>query len=284
MNKADLAAHLATQVALPKAAADCAVSVVFAAIADALARDEAVAIAVFGTFSTRSRAARQSRNPSTGESIAIAASTAPAFEAAKKFRDTVNGGDESAVGTLQPPWGEAHDAFRRCRPCVIRQRQACGIVRCRRAAGGPNPIAANHAVEAISALRAGFQPHRQARIPNAARHEIFTGEHVRGRDESSGLGRFSRPCDHLCSTSADIGCLRRSHSSYREMRIDPDDSSTRACERQILKALPRRLRPPSLTSRSTASFIQHGVPGPTYRPALRRWISTLRDLPRTTAQ
>ena len=59
MNKADLAAHVAAQVALPKVAADHAVSAAFAAIADALARDEAVAITGFGTVSTRSRAARQ---------------------------------------------------------------------------------------------------------------------------------------------------------------------------------------------------------------------------------
>ena len=91
MNKADLAAHVAGQVALPKVAADRAVSAVFAAIGDALARDEAVAIAGFGTFSTRSRPARQGRNPQTGESITIAASRAPAFKAGKKLRDIVNG-------------------------------------------------------------------------------------------------------------------------------------------------------------------------------------------------
>ena len=91
MNKADLAAHVAAHVALPKVAADRAVSAVFAAIGDALARDEAVAIAGFGTFSTRSRPARQGRNPQTGESITIAASRAPAFKAGKKLRDIVNG-------------------------------------------------------------------------------------------------------------------------------------------------------------------------------------------------
>ena len=53
-------------------------------------RNETVAIAGFGTFSTRSRAARQGRNPRTGEHIAIAASKAPAFKAGKKLRDTVN--------------------------------------------------------------------------------------------------------------------------------------------------------------------------------------------------
>ena len=90
MNKTDLPTQVAAQVALPKAAVDRAVSAVFTAIADALARDEAVAIAGFGTFSTRSRAARQGRNPQTGETIAIAASRVPAFKAGKALRDTVN--------------------------------------------------------------------------------------------------------------------------------------------------------------------------------------------------
>ena len=91
MNRADIAAIVATQAALPKATADRAVSALFTAIGDALARDEAVAIAGFETFSTRSRSARQGRNPRTGEPVAIAASRAPAFNAGKKLSDTVNG-------------------------------------------------------------------------------------------------------------------------------------------------------------------------------------------------
>ena len=46
----------------------------------------------FGTFTTRARAAREGRNPATGESIAIAASKTPAFKAGKKLRETVNAG------------------------------------------------------------------------------------------------------------------------------------------------------------------------------------------------
>ena len=67
-----------------------AVAAVFATIAEALARGEKVSIAGFGTFATRSRPARQGRNPATGESIAIAASTAPSFKAGKTLRDGVN--------------------------------------------------------------------------------------------------------------------------------------------------------------------------------------------------
>ena len=57
------------------------VTVLLSVIGEALASDETVAIAGFGTFSTRDRPARRGRNPRTGESIAIAASRTPAFKA-----------------------------------------------------------------------------------------------------------------------------------------------------------------------------------------------------------
>ena len=90
MNKTELASSVATRTSVSKATADDVVGAVFATIADALARGEKVSIAGFGTFATRSRAARQGRNPATGESIAIAASTAPSFKVGKTLRDAVN--------------------------------------------------------------------------------------------------------------------------------------------------------------------------------------------------
>ena len=90
MKKSDIAAHVATQVSLSKSAADAAVGAVFGAISDALAREESVSIAGFGTFSTKRRSARQGRNPRTGEAITIAASKIPSFKAGKTLRDAVN--------------------------------------------------------------------------------------------------------------------------------------------------------------------------------------------------
>ena len=52
-------------------------------------------VAGFGTFGTRSRPARTGRNPRTGESLNIAASTAPTFKAGKPLRDAVNAGSAS---------------------------------------------------------------------------------------------------------------------------------------------------------------------------------------------
>ena len=89
MNKRELAAQVAASTSLSQSDADAAVSAVFSAIADALAGGETVTIAGFGAFSTRSRPARPGRNPRTGETITIAASTAPSFKAGKTLRDAV---------------------------------------------------------------------------------------------------------------------------------------------------------------------------------------------------
>ena len=91
MNKSELSSHVAGQASLSKAQGGEVVDAVFSAIADALARDESVVIPGFGTFSTKSREARQGRNPRTGESIAIAASKSPSFKAGKTLRDAVRG-------------------------------------------------------------------------------------------------------------------------------------------------------------------------------------------------
>ena len=90
MNKTELSSRVAAGASLSKADAASAVNAVFSTIAAALAEGEPVAIAGFGTFATRTRAARQGRNPATGESIAIAPSTGVSFKPGKTLRDAVN--------------------------------------------------------------------------------------------------------------------------------------------------------------------------------------------------
>lgn len=89
MNKAELPARVAARTSMSKAGADATVSVVFSTIADALASGETVRSAGFGTFSVKSRPARQGRYPRTGESIDIAASNTPSFKPGKTLRDIV---------------------------------------------------------------------------------------------------------------------------------------------------------------------------------------------------
>ena len=89
-SKAQLTSQLAIwSRAMSKAAAAGAVDAVFAAIGDALVKGESVAIAGFGSFSVKSRGARQGRNPRTGEAITIAPSKVPSFKAGKTLRDAV---------------------------------------------------------------------------------------------------------------------------------------------------------------------------------------------------
>ena len=69
MNKSDLSARVANDASLSRAHADAVVQSVFAAITDALVVGELVTIAGVGTFTTRTRASRQDRNPRTSERI-----------------------------------------------------------------------------------------------------------------------------------------------------------------------------------------------------------------------
>ena len=92
MNKAAIVARVARRMGLNKFAAEGAVDTVLEAIAESLAKEEDVRIAGFGTFRTRSRAARQGRNPATGESVRIPASKIPSFKAARGLREAVKRG------------------------------------------------------------------------------------------------------------------------------------------------------------------------------------------------
>ena len=72
-----------------KAQAHRAVEGVFDTIVKTLGHGEEVAISGFGTFRIVKRAAREGRNPKTGEKIHIAASTKPKFRAGKVLKEAV---------------------------------------------------------------------------------------------------------------------------------------------------------------------------------------------------
>ena len=89
MNKADLIQAVAEKSGLTKKDSAIAVDAMFDGITDSLAKGESVQLIGFGTFEVRSRQAREGRNPSTGETIMIKASKAPAFKAGKALKDMV---------------------------------------------------------------------------------------------------------------------------------------------------------------------------------------------------
>lgn len=91
MNTTDLAEHIAAAHDVSKADARKIVDDVIAAIADAAAKGDEVALNGFGKFKVKQSPARQGRNPSTGERIDIAASKKLTFAPAKALKDKLNG-------------------------------------------------------------------------------------------------------------------------------------------------------------------------------------------------
>jgi DNA-binding protein HU-beta len=90
MNKGELIEAVAAAADLTKTDATKAVEAFVDAVTKALKKGDQVAIVGFGSFSVKSRAARQGRNPKTGETINIAASRVPGFKAGKALKDAVN--------------------------------------------------------------------------------------------------------------------------------------------------------------------------------------------------
>lgn len=93
MNKQGMVASVAKRLGITKARASEITELFFAEngiIASELRRGGKVAISGFGNFETRTRAAREGRNPRTGKSITLKASTVPAFRAAKALKELVN--------------------------------------------------------------------------------------------------------------------------------------------------------------------------------------------------
>ena len=90
MTKHELAKQVAADSGLSGEQAKSAVDAAFDAITGELAAGGDVAIAGFGKFSVSDRAAREGRNPATGETIQIAASRAAKFSAAAALKAQLN--------------------------------------------------------------------------------------------------------------------------------------------------------------------------------------------------
>ena len=90
MNKAELIEAMADAADISKAAASRALDGMVDAITAAMKEGDQVSLIGFGTFSVKERAARQGRNPQTGEAIQIKASKIPSFKAGKALKDAVN--------------------------------------------------------------------------------------------------------------------------------------------------------------------------------------------------
>ena len=89
MNKTELLDKVAQESALSKSAAEQVVNSVFSAIAETMKTGDKVTLLGFGTSSVTERAAREGRNPQSGEKITIPAKKVVKFKAGSKLTETV---------------------------------------------------------------------------------------------------------------------------------------------------------------------------------------------------
>ena len=89
MNKQGLVDAIHGKLGGTKVQAEEVVDMIINSIVDTLKKGEEVSIAGLGIFSTKMRAARQARNPRTGETITVAAMRVPKFRPAKALKDSV---------------------------------------------------------------------------------------------------------------------------------------------------------------------------------------------------
>jgi len=91
MNKQDVVNALADATGMTKVDSAKAVDSLIDVITSSLVKGEKVTITGFGTFESRSVAARMGRNIKTGSPIKIPASRRPAFKAGKTLKDAIKG-------------------------------------------------------------------------------------------------------------------------------------------------------------------------------------------------
>ncbi len=90
MKKEELITAVAENAEISKKDAKKAIEAVFEVITEAMKNGDKVQITGFGTFEVSERAAREGRNPQTGETMQISACKAPKFKAGKALKDALN--------------------------------------------------------------------------------------------------------------------------------------------------------------------------------------------------
>jgi DNA-binding protein HU-beta len=89
VNKSELVSAVAERAGQPANAVSAVLDAFESVVTESVARGDKVALAGFLTFERSERAARSGRNPSTGETIQIAAATVPKVKVGKSFKDAV---------------------------------------------------------------------------------------------------------------------------------------------------------------------------------------------------
>lgn len=89
INKGELIDAVAGKTDMSKKDVASVLEAILDKVTEEIRKGNKVTITGFGTFKTSKRSARKGRNPQTGETIQIAASTVPKFSAGKALKDAV---------------------------------------------------------------------------------------------------------------------------------------------------------------------------------------------------
>jgi len=89
VNKSQLVDTIANETDLSKKEVTAVLESLLDTLTEEMRKGNKITLTGFGTFRTAKRAARQGRNPQTGETIQIAATTLPKFKAGKGLKEAV---------------------------------------------------------------------------------------------------------------------------------------------------------------------------------------------------
>ncbi|WP_026918237.1 HU family DNA-binding protein [Gordonia shandongensis] len=98
MNKAELVEEITKRLDADRKTATNYVEQVIDTIVRAVNKGESVTLTGFGVFEKRRRAARVARNPRTGETVKVKATSVPAFRPGAQFKDIVAGKQKIKAG------------------------------------------------------------------------------------------------------------------------------------------------------------------------------------------
>ena len=90
MNKTELIAAIAEKAEISEKDSEKALKAFIDVVTEQLKNDDKVQLVGFGTFEVSKRAAREGRNPQTGQTMKIDACKAPKFKAGKALKDAIN--------------------------------------------------------------------------------------------------------------------------------------------------------------------------------------------------
>ena len=90
MNRQELIRAMATKTGQTQKDTEASLIAFMDVVMESLVKNERVGLVGFGTFEVSERAAREGRNPQTGETMILKASKTPRFKASKAFKDMLN--------------------------------------------------------------------------------------------------------------------------------------------------------------------------------------------------